>query len=256
MKNKPLILITNDDGVKSGGISALIEAVRPYGDLLVVAPDSSKSGMSHAMTVKVPLYLSQVSQEEGLTIYKSNGTPADCVKMALGEILDKKPDYVLSGINHGTNSSISAFYSGTVAGAREGAFNSIPSIAFSLCDYNLDADFSEAANICRQIFLSVLENGMKPNDYFNVNIPKGDLVKEIKICRHAKGKWVEQFDKRKDPYERSYYWLTGYFENSEKEATDTDEWALNNGFASLVPCSIDATYHNRLKEMKDSFRFL
>ena len=251
MNNRPLILITNDDGVKAGGIKALIEAVRPYGDLFVVAPDSSKSGMSHAMTVKVPLHLTQVFKEEGLTIYKSNGTPADCIKIALGELLDKKPDYVLSGINHGTNSSVSAFYSGTVGGAREGAFNSIPSIGFSLCDYSLDADFSEAVRICRQIFEFALKNGMKPNDYYNVNIPKGDFVKGIKICRHAKGRWVEDFEARKDPYDRTYYWLTGHFENAEPEATDTDEWALKNGYASLSPCTVDATCYEKLLELRN-----
>ena len=250
MNNRPLILITNDDGVKAGGIKALIESVRPFGELFVVAPDKAMSGMSHAMTVKVPLFLSEVLKEEGLTIYKSNGTPADCIKLALGVLLDKKPDYVLSGINHGTNSSVSAFYSGTMGGAREGAFNSIPSIGFSLCDYSLDADFTESIKICRQVFEFAVENGMKPNDYYNVNIPSVNNIKGIKICRHTKGRWVEEFEGRKDPYNRTYYWLTGKFQNAEPEAVDTDEWALSNDYASLVPCSIDATCYRRLSELK------
>ncbi|MDR2927567.1 MAG: 5'/3'-nucleotidase SurE [Cytophagaceae bacterium] len=238
---KPLILVTNDDGVKAKGIRALIQAVRPFGDVVVVAPDKSMSGMSHAITVKVPLYLAKVSSEDGLEVYKSNGTPADCVKLAINALLKRKPDFLVSGINHGTNSSVSVHYSGTMGGAREGAFYGIPAIGFSLCDYMPDADFTAAAPICADVLRSVIAKGMPTGVYYNVNIPKGESVKGIKICRQAKGHWAEEFDKRIDPHGRNYYWLTGEFENTEPDATDTDEWALRNGYASLVPCRTDAT---------------
>jgi 5'-nucleotidase len=166
-KEKPLILITNDDGVKAGGINASIEAIRPFGQILVVAPDKSMSGQSHAITVKTPLYISQVFNEEGLSVYKSNGTPADCIKLAIGEVLRRKPDYLLSGINHGTNSSISMHYSGTVAAAREGALNGIPSIGFSLTDYSMDADFNVSKKFCAEIFqFWLLDNRLRLHAQF------------------------------------------------------------------------------------------
>jgi 5'-nucleotidase len=248
-KDKPLILITNDDGVKAGGINALIEAIRSFGEILVVAPDKSMSGQSHAITVKVPLYISQVFSEKGLTVYKTNGTPADCVKLAIGEILKRKPDFLLSGINHGTNSSISMHYSGTVAAAREGALNYIPSVGFSLLDYTMEADFTVSKKYCEEVFRFVLENGIKPEIFYNVNIPKGNDIKGIKICRQAKGRWVEEFDKRIDPHGRAYYWMTGNFVNDEPASRDTDEWALKNKYVSLTPCSIDGTCFEEVKTL-------
>jgi 5'-nucleotidase len=238
--HQPLILVTNDDGVTAGGIKALVEAVRGYGDVVVVAPDQAMSGMSHAITVKVPLYLAKIHSEPGLEIYKTNGTPGDCVKLAINTLLEKHPDFVVSGINHGTNSSVSMHYSGTMGGAREGALNGIPSIGFSLLDYHADADFSTAIEYCRDLFGSLVAHGMDAGVCYNVNIPKG-----ANICRQARGRWVEEFDKRLDPRGRTYFWLTGHFENHEPDAQDTDEWALTNGYVSIVPCTIDATIHLR-----------
>lgn len=250
--HRPLILVTNDDGVTASGIKALIEVVRPYGDIVVVAPDQAMSGMSHAITVKVPLYLSKIHSEKGLEIYKSNGTPADCVKLALNTLLPKQPDFVVSGINHGTNSSVSMHYSGTMGGAREGVLNGIPSIGFSLLDYRADADFSTAIHYSREIFSSVISHGIEAGICYNVNIPKGKGINGIKVCRQAKGRWVEEFDERIDPRGRTYYWLTGHFENHEPEADDTDEWALANGFVSIVPCNIDATHFSGIQKLRES----
>jgi 5'-nucleotidase len=210
--------------------------------VVVVAPDQAMSGMSHAITVKTPLYLTCVHDEPGMQIYKCNGTPADCIKLALNSLLDKEPDYIVSGINHGTNSSVSMHYSGTMGGAREAALNGIPGIGFSLLDYSPQADFTAAIHFCREIFASVVENGMEKGVCYNVNIPQGNRIRGVKVCRQAKGKWIEEFDKRVDPRGRTYYWLTGNFDNQEPDARDTDEWALNNGYVSIVPCTIDATH--------------
>jgi len=250
MKKNLSILITNDDGIQSGGLKALIEAIQPFGDITVVAPDMPMSGMSHAISVNVPLSLTQVSKEAGITIYKSNGTPADCVKMALSILFESKPDFVLSGINHGSNSSTNIHYSGTLGGAREGALSGIPSIGFSLLDYSADADFTTAIKYSRQIFRSFLENGMNPNSLYNINIPNITDIKGIKVSRQAKGRWIEEYDKYISPHGNTHYYLTGKFVNDEPEATDTDEWALNNGYVSLMPCTLDGTCYETIKEFK------
>ena len=248
--HRPLILVTNDDGVQAKGLKALVEAVRPFGDVVVIAPDSGMSGMSHAITVTRPLYLTKVLEEEGLTIFKSSGTPSDCVKLALHEVLGDKPDYLVSGINHGTNSSISMHYSGTVAGAKEGTFNAIPSIAFSLLDHSADADFSHAVNYVRQVFELVLEHGMAEGVCYNVNMPKGE-IKGLRICRQAKGNWIEGFEKRYEPGTgKPYYWMTGSYVNLDTDAEDTDEWALDHGYAALVPFTIDPTCMETVSRLK------
>lgn len=248
--HRPLILVTNDDGVEAKGIKALIEAVRPFGDIIAVAPDSAMSGMSHAITVSKPLYLTLVSSEEGLVVYKANGTPADCVKLALNELIEGRPDYVVSGINHGTNSSVSMHYSGTVAGAREGVFSGIPSIAFSLLDHDANADFSTAVQYARHLMRVVVENGMEAGVCYNVNIPAGSDVKGIKVCRQAKGIWTKEFDKRIDPRGRPYFWMTGRFESQESGVENTDEWALSRGYVSVVPFTIDATYQPAIEALQ------
>ncbi len=240
MNNRPLILVTNDDGVTSKGISALIEAMTSFGDVVVVAPNQSHSGMSHALTVKHPLFLHTVKIEDGLSVYKSNGTPADCIKIGLHKIVTRKPDFIVSGINHGTNSSVSLHYSGTVGGAREGAINGIPSIGFSLLDYESTADFSPAIPKLKEIFRWFMGLKHEDNVFFNVNIPVIE-IKGVKLCRQAKGIWKEDFLDRVDPMGRRYFWLMGEFENLEPDSVDTDEWALNNGYISVVPCTLDST---------------
>ena len=246
--NKPLILISNDDGVNAPGLRALIEMVRPLGDLFVVAPMEPQSGMSHAITVKTPLRLKLISETDGLTVYSCN----DCVKLAVCRLLPRKPDMLVSGINHGSNSSVSVVYSGTMAAAAEGSLYHIPSIGFSLCDYSHDADFSAAVAIGKSVAEMALEKGLPNNIALNVNFPALPLdeIKGIKVCRQNKGAWKEEFDLRTDPQGGDYYWLSGYYVNGEPGATDTDEAALHEGYASIVPINFDLTAYHFMDEMK------
>ena len=252
MKRERLILVTNDDGIEAKGLKSLIEMVREFGKVIVVAPEESQSGMSHAITMKYPLRIRTVKNEEGLEIYSCNGTPVDCVKLALHMLLGRKPDVLVSGINHGTNASVSIVYSGTMAAAIEGAINKVPSIGFSLLDYSADADFEAAGIYVRRIIEKVFMNGIEKGICLNVNIPVGkeNELKGIKVCRQTDGYWQEEFDKRIDPGKREYYWLTGYFNNSEPFADDTDEWALKNKFVSVVPIRVDFTSYSRIEELK------
>ena len=243
---KPLILVTNDDSIYSSGIKALIEVAQKIGEVVVVAPDSPQSGMGHAITLTQPLRLIETKRfGEDIVSYKCSGTPVDCVKLAVDKVLHKKPDLCVSGINHGSNSSINIIYSGTMSAAVEAALEGIPSIGFSLCDFDFHADFTEAQVFIEKIILQALNNGLAHNTLLNVNIPKkGEVpVKGIKICRQANAKWQEEFDKRLDPHGKPYYWLTGKFENRD-QGEDTDEWALENNYVSVVPVQFDLTaYH-------------
>jgi len=250
-KERPLILVTNDDGIKAGGLESLVGMLKGIGDVVIVAPNESYSGMSHAITVKSPLYAKLVKEKEGLKLYKVNGTPVDCVKIALNVLLDRKPDILVSGINHGTNSSISIHYSGTIGAAREGALNKVPAVGFSLQNYSHSADFTEAVKVAEHVVKQVLADKLPSGTFLNVNIPDNHPIKGAKIARQSKGKWVEEFDERIDPRGRRYYWLTGHFENQEPEAKDTDEYLLNKGYASIVPCHIDATNFNLLPYLKE-----
>lgn len=252
MEREKLILVTNDDGIEAKGLKSLIETVREFGKVIVVAPEESQSGMSHAITTKLPIRVRTVKKEEGLEIYSCSGTPVDCVKLALHQLLGRKPDMLVSGINHGSNASVSVVYSGTMAAAIEGGINKITSIGFSLLDYSADADFETAGIYVRRIIEKVFMNGIAEGICLNVNIPVGkeNELKGIKVCRQTDGYWQEEFEKRIDPGKREYYWLTGYFSNSEPLADDTDEWALQNKFVSVVPIRIDFTSYSRIKELK------
>lgn len=248
---KPLILITNDDSIVAPGIRTLIEVMKEIGEVVVVAPDSPQSAMGHAITINNTLKLEKVHLDKSISLeYSCSGTPVDCVKIAVNEILKRKPDLCVSGINHGSNSSINVIYSGTMSAAVEAGIEGIPAIGFSLLDYSWDADFEPIKSYVKQIALSVLEKGL-PNDVvLNVNFPK--LVKEeikgIKICRQAKAMWQEEFDKRTNPQGKEYYWLTGKFVNQDK-GTDTDEWALENGYISIVPVQFDLTAHHAIQQL-------
>lgn len=249
---RPLILVTNDDGYFAPGLKVLIEMVKPYGDVIAVAPEQGVSGMSHAITIKVPLRLTHLESNENVEIYKVNGTPVDCVKIALNQIVDRKPDILVSGINHGSNSSISVIYSGTMGGAIEGSLNNIPSIGFSLCNHSMKADFSVAQKYGEHVFKEVFENGLPDFTCLNVNFPVVDEqnFKGLKVCRQARGVWKEEYEKRTDPHKGTYYWLTGNFNNHENGATDTDEWALANNYASIVPVRTDFTDFESLNKLK------
>jgi 5'-nucleotidase len=248
MNDKPLILISNDDGITAPGIRVLVECMKTLGQVVVVAPDSPQSGMGHAITINESLRLEKSDYfGDEVLAYQCSGTPADCVKLALDKVLDRRPDLLVSGINHGSNSSVNVIYSGTMSAAMEGAIDGLQAIGFSLCDYNVDADFSVAAEVVTKVASKVLEKKLPTDCLLNVNIPKvskADL-KGIKVCRQAKAKWVEEFDERIDPYGRKYFWLTGKFVDMDN-GEDTDEWALKNGYASVVPVQFDLTAHHAI----------
>lgn len=253
MPDKPLILVTNDDGIFAPGITFLAKIASRFGRIIVVAPDKPQSGMGHAITINSTLRIQKTNYHKAEQEFACSGTPVDCVKMAVNNILKKRPDLVLSGINHGSNSSINVIYSGTMSAAIEGALEGTPSIGFSLCDYAMEADFTQAEKYISKIIEESLKNPMPKGVCLNVNIPKlkeADF-KGIKVVRQARANWVEKFEERKDPYGRNYYWLTGEFVNFEPESIDTDEWALANGYISVVPTQADLTAHTHLKTLQN-----
>jgi 5'-nucleotidase len=247
----PTILITNDDGVYAPGLRALIELMRPIGEVVVVAPDQPMSGASHSITVRHPLRLHAITEEEGYREYSCNGTPVDCVKLGEQVILKRKPDLLVSGINHGSNASINIIYSGTMAAVLESAIGGVPSVGFSLLDYSHKADFSGCRSFVRNIAEKVLQNGLPDGVCLNVNIPavNGEEIKGVRVCRQGRSRWVEEFDSRTDPHHREYHWLTGYFEKLE-DNLDTDQWALDNNFISVVPVHFDFTAHYALATLQ------
>lgn len=249
-KKKPLILVSNDDGITSRGIRALVETMMQIGEVVVVAPDSPQSGMGHAITIGNTLRLdrSTVFEAEGIEAYECSGTPADCVKLAKHHVLkNRRPDLVVSGINHGSNSSVSVLYSGTMSAAIEAAIEGLPAIGFSLCDYSPAADFSHTLQHVRQITLKALQAGLPENTALNVNLPSRAQapIRGVKICRQARAKYTEAFEKRRDPHGRDYFWMDGAFVDLDK-GEDTDIWALANGYISIVPCGFDLTAHHAL----------
>jgi 5'-nucleotidase len=245
-KDKPIILIVNDDGITAPGIKALMETMATIGRVVVVAPDSPQSGMGHAITIGKPLRLDKVELYDGFETYSCSGTPVDCVKLAVNLIFKgKKPDLCVSGINHGLNNSINVLYSGTMSAAVEGAIEGIPSIGYSLDDFTLQANFSHALKYVKEIALQVLENGLPTATLLNVNFPNTADLKGIKICRQARAKWAEEFDERMDPHKRPYYWLTGVFQLDD-QGEDTDVWALDHGYVSVVPVQFDMTAHHAI----------
>jgi 5'-nucleotidase len=250
-KTMPTILVVNDDGITAPGIKVLIEVMQSIGHVVVVAPDGPQSGMGHAITIGKPLRLDKVDLYEGVEMYKCSGTPVDCVKLSVNKkFKGKKPDLCVSGINHGSNSSINVIYSGTMSAAVEAGIEGIPAIGFSLLDYSWDANFEPIKNHIKQIALEVLKKGLPEGVVLNVNFPKlrSEDIKGIKICRQAKAMWQEEFDKRTNPQGKEYYWLTGKFVNLDK-GTDTDEWALENGYISIVPVQFDLTAHHAMQQL-------
>lgn len=245
MKSKPIILVTNDDGITAPGIRALVEAMQTLGEVVVVAPDSPQSAMGHAITISKPLRIYKTQVHGEALGYQCSGTPVDCVKLAVNTILHRQPDICVSGINHGSNSSINVIYSGTMSAAMEGAIEGIPSVGFSLCNFSIEANFDAAKEIAIKVVTQILKNGLPQDTLLNVNIPNlpAAEIKGIKICRQARARWAEKFDERNDPHGRPYYWLTGEFINLDK-GEDTDEWALANGYVSVVPVQFDLTAHH------------
>jgi len=255
--NKPVILITNDDGITAPGIRALVEAVKDLGQVIVVAPDSPQSGMGHAITIGTPLRLDKVDEFEDIESWQCSGTPVDCVKLARDKILHRKPDICLSGINHGANHSINLIYSGTMSAAMEAAIEGIPSAGFSLLDFSFHADFSVAKKVVRSIATRMLNEKMPEHLLLNVNIPKVNeaAFKGMKLCRQAYAKWEENFDHRIDPRGKAYYWMVGRFVNMDQGA-DTDVQALEEGYASVVPVKFDLTDHQIKDWMHETWKEL
>lgn len=250
--SRPLILVTNDDGITSGGIRALVEVASELGDVVVVAPDSPQSAMGHAITIELPLWLKKSTVFGDIEAYECTGTPVDCVKLAKNVILKgRTPDLCVSGINHGSNAAINIIYSGTLSAAMEASLEHTPSIGFSLLDFSHDADFEPAKPFVKHIISFILENGMEDGSLLNVNIPKlaTEDIKGIRVCRQANARWIEEFAQAQDPRGRTYYWLTGRFVN-EDEGQDTDVWALENGYISVVPSMHDLTNYRMLPSLK------
>lgn len=251
--DEKIILVVNDDSVFAPGIKALVEAARPFGRVVVVAPDKPQSGMGHAITINSPLRLEKVLFLDDIEAYTTNGTPVDCVKLAVDKILHRKPDICLSGINHGANHSINVIYSGTMSAAMEAAIESIPSVGFSLMSYSMTADFEPAKKIVTKVISQILKHKkVDKHLLLNVNIPaiSYDEIKGIKVCKQAYAKYEEKFMKRLDPHGKKYYWLTGEFKNFDK-SKDTDVWALENNYVSLVPIQFDLTDYKVKKELEN-----
>ena len=254
-ENDKLILITNDDGLYAAGIKTLTSVMEEFGKVVVISATESRSGMSQALTVKVPIRVKLLEETDQRRIYACSGTPTDGVKLALNQLLERKPDLLVSGINHGSNASASVLYSGTMAAALEGCLYEISSVGFSLNSFSSDADFSVCEEYIRLVARKVLAEPLPAGICLNVNIPAvapGE-IKGVKVARQAKGNWQEEFEKRKDPMGKTYYWLTGYFKNHEPQSLDTDEWALHNGYVSIVPVTSDMTAYSFLSELKTKF---
>lgn len=253
--SKPLILISNDDGITSRGIRKLVEIASKIGEVVVVAPDSPQSGMGHAITVGDTLRLRKNDIFGEIEAYECSGTPADCVKLAKHYVLKgRKIDLVVSGVNHGSNSSISVLYSGTMSAAIEGAIEGSPSIGFSLCDYDPNAEMDHIDEWAEKIIREALSKGIEKNIALNVNFPpiQKEKIKGIKVCRQANALWEEDFDERKDPYGRRYFWMVGNFVNPDK-GEDNDEWALANNYISIVPCQFDMTAHHAISRLNQEW---
>ena len=251
MSSRPLILISNDDGYHAKGINCLIEWVRDFGDVIVCAPERARSGFACAFSATTPLTLKQRRKKDGVEVWSCNGTPVDCVKMALAELCPRKPDLVIGGINHGDNASVNIHYSGTMGITLEGCMKYIPSVAFSLCDYRDDADFEPMRPYVCQMVQRVLKEGLPLGVCLNINFPLRAQFKGIKVCRMAKGTWSNEVTRCHHPRGYDYWWMVGTYTNDEPDAEDTDNWALNHGYIAITPTQIDVTSYEMLAKMKD-----
>lgn len=250
MERKPLILVTNDDGVAAGGLGALVKSLDGLGEVVVFAPDAPRSGMSSAITSALPITYACVRREEKLTVYSCTGTPVDCVKLAVGEVLGRKPDLLLSGANHGGNQAICVHYSGTMGAVIEGCILGIPSLGVSLVDCTPDSDFAETARLGRRVAERMLKEGLPQGTYLNLNVPNVDPVKGIAVCRQATGRWIKEFFRTEAPNGQPYFWLTGEYANSQPVCPDSDTQQLEAGYASLVPGRIDVTDYAFLETLR------
>lgn len=247
---RPLILISNDDGYQAPGINRLIEMVRDYGDVLVCAPEEPRSGMACAFTATQPLTLTLRRRESGVAVWSSNGTPVDCVKLALAELCDRRPALVLGGINHGDNASVNTHYSGTMGVTMEGCMKYLPSVAFSLCDHREDADFGPLEPYVRRITQQVLREGLPKGVCLNVNFPVAQQFQGVRVCRMALGTWDSEVTRCHHPRGYDYWWMMGHYRSDEPEAEDTDRWALDHNYVAITPTRMDVTDYDYLDYLK------
>ncbi|WP_300725155.1 5'/3'-nucleotidase SurE [uncultured Bacteroides sp.] len=250
LEERPLLLLSNDDGVDAKGIRELISALRPMADLIVVAPDGPRSGSAGAITSERPIRYSKVQEEDGLLVFKCTGTPVDCIKLAFHTLIPRTPDLVIGGINHGDNSSVNVHYSGTMGVVIEGCLKGVPSIGFSLCNHSADADFSATIPYIRAIVSKTLEEGLPVGTCLNVNFPDTADLKGIRICRQTDGRWINELVERDHPRGGVYFWLTGEYKNLEPEAEDSDHWALDHNYVAVTPTQIDVTAYALMEQMK------
>lgn len=248
---KPLIVISNDDGVEAKGINELILYLHSLGEIFVMAPDTARSGMAGAITAGNPVFYREIRREEGLTVCACSGTPSDCIKLAYYLLGPRKPDLVVAGINHGDNSSINVHNSGTMGAVMEGCLKGIPSIGYSLCSHDPDADFGPTAPYIRRITEYVLVNGLPHNVCLNVNFPDRKVFKGVKICKQTDGMWSGEWEEKEIPGKGKGFWLTGRFINYEPDDETTDRWALTNGYVAITPTTIDATAYSTMEKLED-----
>ena len=250
---RPLILVSNDDGITAKGISELIKFLRPLGEIVVMAPDTPRSGTACSLTVKEPIHYQLLRKEVGLTVYKCSGTPTDCVKLAFHTVLERKPDLVIGGINHGDNSAVNVHYSGTMGVVMEGCLKGVPSVAFSLCSHEADADFEPAGEYIRDIVRKLLEKGLPPLTCLNVNIPNTKELKGVRICQQSQGQWVNEWEHFAHREDTQYYWLTGEFQQTDTENKKSDRWALANDYIAITPTTVDMTAYELMDELQTWF---
>jgi 5'-nucleotidase len=247
---RPLLLISNDDGYQAKGINSLVEMLSDLADMVVCAPENARSGFSCAFSATIPLRLKLCAKRPGIEIWSCNGTPVDCVKMALAELVPRRPDMVIGGINHGDNASVNAHYSGTMGVTLEGCMKYIPSVAFSLCDHSEDADFEPLRPLIRTITSKVLAEGLPLGVCLNVNFPLVSNYQGVKVCRMAAGTWSGEVTKCRHPRGYDYWWMMGHYQNDEPEAEDTDNWALSHGYVAITPTQIDLTAYQAMEQIK------
>ena len=250
-KMKPLILISNDDGYQAKGIRSLVAMLEDMADIIVCAPDSARSGFSCAFSATTPLTLTLREKRDNVTVYSCNGAPVDCVKMALMNICTRRPDMIIGGINHGDNASVNAHYSGTMGVTLEGCLKYIPSVAYSLCDHREDADFEPLRPYVRKFTEKVLTEGLPKGICLNINFPVAQQFKGVKVCRMGLGSWQNETIQCHHPRGYDYWWMVGHYHNDEPEATDTDRWALDNGYVAITPTQIDLTAYAFMSQKEE-----
>ena len=251
MNDRPLIFITNDDGINAPGLQHLIRIAATIGNVVVGAPATPQSAKSSALTANAPLEINSHPSIDGAQVFSITGTPVDCVKVSMHAILDRKPDLLLSGINHGSNAAINNIYSGTMGATMEGCILGIPSIGFSLLNHSMQADFTPLTLFITEIIESVLAKGLPEGICLNVNFPTDCDPKGIKVVRAAQGRWTEEYADYASPHGKPFYWLTGVFHNDEPDNPDTDEYWLARNYGTIVPIRPDQTAIDKITAVKD-----